>query len=578
MPPPGLRNLPLAKPREFVPPHGDASDWSQVEPLFLKLAGEAPRLRNSKALVRWLLQASELAAFLMEEEARCYIRMTCQTDDPSAERAYLHYIERIEPRAKPHWHRLQKLYLACPQRRKLPRSRWLVHDRETRKDVELFREKSIPLQTQEAKLEQQYQKRMAAMTIAFRGQELTLQQAGRYLEENEREVREEVWRRIAARRLRDRAALDRCYEELLALRYRIARNAGFPSYREYVFRARSRFDYTPRDCEAFHGAVAESVVPLARELQARRARLLGLPRLRPWDLNVDPRGRPPLRPFDGVQTLMDKTQEVFRRIEPSLGQDFARMRSFGLLDLESRKGKAPGGYQHTLEEARLPFIFMNAVGLQRDVETLLHEGGHAFHTLAVRDEPLVLYRHAPLEFCEVASMTMELLAGPHLEVFYAKPEAKRARRAHLEGVVNLLCWIAVIDAFQHWVYTHPRHTRAQRAKEWVRLLDQFGGNEDWSGLESGRARLWHRQPHLFTSPFYYIEYGIAQLGALQVWQRAQRDLDRAVRAYRRALALGRSVPLPDLFRAAGIRFDFSARIVKPLVKRVQRELEALEDA
>ena len=570
--------LPLAQPRSFVPPACDCGDWAQLEPLFLRLAGQAPALRSGKALARWVLDAGELAAALAEEEARRYIRMTCQTDDAGAEKAYLHFVEQIEPKAKPQWHELRKLYLAHPQRRKLPRRRWWVHDREMANEARLYRRQNVPLQTEEARLQQQYQKHMGGLTVAFRGQERTLPEMARFLEEPDRSAREEAWRLTVARLLKERDRFDDCYDRLLKLRRRIARNAGFPDYRAYAFRAQGRFDYGPRECREFHRAVQQTVTPLVRKLRARRARLLGLDRLRPWDLAVDARSRPPLRPFADVAAFVERTQEAFRRIDPAFGAEFTLLRRFGLLDLESRKGKAPGGYQYTLEEARLPFIFMNAVGLHKDLTTLLHEGGHAFHALAVREEPLLLYRHAPLEFCEVASMTLELLAHPHYEVFYSAADAARARRAHLESIVFLLPWIAIVDAFQHWVYTHPDHTRRQRRDAWLALAQRFGGGEDWAGLEEARGCWWHRQPHLFTSPFYYIEYGIAQLGALQVWRRSQQDLGRAVHKFRGALALGRSRPLPELFRAAGLRFDFSERTLKPLIRELERELSALEEA
>jgi oligoendopeptidase F len=570
--------LPIAQPRQFVPTQFDPSDWGQIEQLFRKLIEAAPALRHGKDLVRWLLDGSELASALMEHGTRCYIRMTCHTADPDAERAYLHLVEEIEPKAKPYWFKLQQLYLASPQRRKLPRNRWLVFDRETQKSVELYRPENIPLQTDEAKLEQGYQKALGAMTVKLDGDELTLQQAGRFLEERDRDQREKAWRAIATRRLQDRRELEKRFDRLLAKRSAIARNAGCREYRAYAFKMRSRFDYKPADCKAYHRAVERHIVPLARELHARRAKQLGLARLRPWDLSVDPRGRPPLRPFSDVGMLVERTREIFRRIEPAFAKDFSTLIRFKLLDLESRKGKAPGGYQTALEEARLPFIFMNAVGLQRDVDTLLHEGGHAFHSLAVRDEPLAMYRHAPLEFCEVASMSMELLAHPHMKVFYKPSDAARARRTHLEGVVYVLCWIATIDAFQHWIYTHAGHTGRERRAAWVALLDRFGGNEDWTGLKEERAYLWHRQPHLFCYPFYYIEYGIAQLGALQIWQKAERDLDVAVRKFRRALALGGSKPLPELFRAAGIRFDFSEKTLKPAAAFLRKRLAELEDA
>ncbi|MCZ7643804.1 MAG: M3 family oligoendopeptidase [Planctomycetota bacterium] len=573
-----LDRLKPLQPRRFVPERIDLGDWAQLEPLLQRLDAEGAELPDAQALEAWLLRVSEFGAALYQEEARRYINMTCQTDDPASEAAFLAFVEQIEPRLKPWLQKLDQRYLACPHRAKLPPSRYEVFDRDTRKDVELFREENVPLQTEQAKLAQQYQKTMGAMTVTFRGEELTVLQAGRYLEEPERATREQVYRLISERRLQDRERIEELYEQLLGLRERIGRNAGFGSFREYAFKSNSRFDYTPADCEAFHDAVERHVVPLARKLQERRRRIMGLEQLRPWDLGVDPRGRPPLRPFQGAQELAEKSHEIFRRIDPSLGDDFKILIERELLDLESRKGKAPGGYQHSLEEARLPFIFMNAVGLQRDVQTLLHEGGHAFHALAMRQEPLLSYRHPPLEFCEVASMSMELLAGPHLEVFYAKENADRARRTHREEIVALLPWIATIDAFQHWVYTHAGHTRAERRDAWLATRRRFGGIEDWSGLEEAEACLWHKQGHLFGAPFYYIEYGIAQLGALQVWLNYLNDPRRALAQYRAGLALGRSRPLPELFAAAGIRFDFSAAAVKPLAEVLERELARLEEA
>ena len=374
------------------------------------------------------------------------------------------------------------------------------------------------------------------------------------------------------------AELEEIFELLLEIRQKIARNAGFDNYRDYAFRRLGRFDYAPDDCLRFHEAVEAEVVPVMRELQAERRCQLGLQTLRPWDLAVDALNRPPLRPFEQVEQMVSRTQGIFSQLDPDLAEGFDRMRRLGLLDLDNRKGKAPGGYQSTLAEARLPFIFMNAVGLQRDVETILHEAGHAFHALATREENLYAYRSAPIEFCEVASMSMELLGSEFLEQFYPSPEAKRARRAHLEGVMSVFPWIATVDAFQHWIYTHPGHSRAERTAAWVDSMKRFGGEVDWSGHETARANLWHRQLHIFIHAFYYIEYGIAQLGALQVWANSRADKAAALDSYKRALALGGSRPLPELFSAAGCKFDFSRITMAPLVRDVRSELAKLNGA
>ncbi len=562
-------------PRRFVPVGIDLGEWSALAPLFDLLAARAGECRTVAEFESWIVDGGELSAAIGEEGARRYIAMTCHTDDPAAEGAYLRFVEQVEPAMKPRQFELAKLYLAHPLRGQLPPDRYAVYDRSTRLHVELFREENVPLETEESVLCQQYQKLSGSLTVKFRGEERTLVQMGRYQEEPDRALREEAWKSVAARRLSEEANFDAQFDGLRVLRARIASNAGFPNYRDFAFRARGRFDYGPEDCERFHDAIEAEVMPLQRELQEARRRQLGVDTLRPWDTAVDPLNRPPLRPFADGARLEAGTQEIFDRLDAGLAGDFRLMRERRLLDLDNRKGKAPGGYQYTLSEARLPFIFMNAVGQQRDVETMLHEAGHAFHALASRDEPLAAYRDAPIEFCEVASMSMELLAAGELDVFYSEEEARRARRTHLEGIVGVFPWIATIDAFQHWVYTHPDHTSGERRAAWLRLMDRFGGGIDWTGAEATRASLWHRQLHVFIHPFYYVEYGIAQLGALQVWANARRDPAAALRDYKAGLALGGSRPLPDLFARAGCRFDFSQATLRPLLASVREELARL---
>jgi len=568
-------DLPAYRPRAFVPEKIDLGDWSQIAPLFDALEARAPRCRTAAELERWLLDAGELAAALDEESSRRYIAMTCHTDNEQAEKAHLHFLEQIDPQLKPRQFKLARIFLAHPQRSNLPPERYFVFDRSAQWQVELFRPENVPLETEEAKLSQQYQKLSGALTVSFQGQEQTLVRMGRYLEEPDRAVRQEAWELTARRRLLEAENFEVIFEQLLKLREQIARNAGFTDYLQYAFRARGRFDYTPEDCLNFHQAIEAEVMPAVRRLQSERRAQLGLPALRPWDLGVDPLNKPALRPFDKSETLVAATQEIFNQLDGPLAADFEKMRALRLLDLDNRKSKAPGGYQSTLAESRLPFIFMNAVGLQRDVETILHEAGHAFHALATRPEDLYAYRSAPIEFCEVASMSMELLGNEFLEKFYSPADASRARRDHLEGIVKIFPWIATVDAFQHWIYSHPGHTRAERQKAWLDLMDRFGGDVDWSGYEEARKNLWHRQLHIFIHPFYYVEYGIAQLGALQVWARSKKDKAQALADYHRALALGGSRPLPELFQAAGCRFDFSRQTVQPLIQLVRDELAAL---
>ncbi len=559
-------------PRRFTAGVKNFGQWAEIEPLFLELERRGEALGSVPELEAWLLDQSELGSVLSEEGTRRYIAMTCDTADPDLEGAYLHFLETITPRAKPHWDKLHRQFLASPCRPELDPPRYAVLDRDIENEVKLYRDENVPLQTEDAKLRQQYQKVCGAMTVTFRGEVKTLAQMNPFLEAAERATRQEAWELVAARRKRDRDALNDLFDTMIRLRTQIAANAGFENFRDYQHQAYGRFDYAPRDCLAFHEAVAEFVVPLLRRLREDRRRHLNLDRLRPWDLKVDPLGRPPLRPFSRAEALAEGCSRIFYRIDPDLGRQFERMRGLGLLDLESRVGKAPGGYQSSLEEVRYPFIFMNAAGVDRDVFTLLHEGGHAFHAFATRPEPLLAYRHAPMEFCEVASMTMELFAYDYLDEFYGTEEAGRSRRHHLEQLIELFPWIASIDAFQHWLYLHPEHTRAERDTAWVGLEERFSPGVDWGGLEDFHRASWQRQLHLYEVPFYYIEYGIAQLGALQLWLRRRHDPTAAVADYRRALALGGSRPLPELFEAAGARFDFSSATVGPIIEAVAEAL------
>jgi len=567
-----MKNPPY-KPRQFVPTEIDLTEIAQLEPLFARLKTGLQAVKSVADLEAWLQNQSEVSAALDQSRAIKYIEMTCQTDDPAREMAYLKIIETVEPWLKPRQFELLQILVSNPWLKQLP-AEYAVFARSVEVRVKLYREENVARETEEAKLSQKYQKMIGAMTVTFDGKEQTLPQMSRYLEEANRSRRQAAWEAIGRRRLQDREQLDEIYETMLGLREQIAKAADYPDYRAYTFANYERFDYTPDDCLKLHQAIEKRIVPLARLLQEERKAKLKVDQLRPWDLAVDPEQRPPLRPFAKADELVSKSEKIFRKLDGRLAGFFGLLREFQLVDLENRKGKAPGGYQSTLAEARLPFIFMNAVGMQRDVETLVHEAGHAFHAVAARDQKIHAYRSSPIEFAEVASMSMELLTAPYWNEFYSDADAKRARHDHLEGIIKLFPWIATVDAFQHWIYTHPGHTRKQREECWVDLIKRFGGIEDWTGYEANRASMWHRQLHIFEIPFYYVEYGIAQLGALQLWRQARQNPKKAIDAYLKGLSLGGSRPLPELFTAAGISFDFSDEIIAPLTAEVRETLMA----
>ncbi len=561
----------VERPRKYTPKEIDYSEWDKVKPIFSELIDRS--LTNKEEVENWLLDMSEVFAVISEESSRRYISMTCATDDQEVENAYLHFIENISPRLKPVGDMLDRKLLDCQYSQDLDTKRYDVLIRSTKNQVELFREENIPLETELNKLSQKYQKTMGAMMVNFHDKEHTMQQMGIYLVQNDRNLRKDAFEKSVERRLEDTEKLEDIFDEMLKLRVKVAKNAGFENYRDYMFRRYDRFDYTPADCFAFHKAVEKHVVPLNRAGTKGRQQALSIDSVRPYDVACDRYGRSPLKPFDNTKKLTQGCQEIFHLVDGDLGLQFQKMIDMGLLDLDSRKGKAPGGYQSSLSEVRLPFIFMNVVGLNRDVTTLLHEGGHAFHQFAVSEEPLISYRHAPMEFSEVASMSMEHLGAPHLGVFYSEQEAARARYDQFDGDISILPWIATVDAFQHWIYENPDHTRDERSNYWLELRQRFGAGIDHSGYEKAQRYRWHTQLHIFEVPFYYIEYGIALLGALQVWRNSLTDLPAAVEAYKSALALGGSKPLPDLFTAADTEFDFSDRIIEPVMQNVAAEVE-----
>jgi len=565
-----LETLPPYQPRRFVPAGLELTNRDSVAALYRQLADRP--IDNTDQLEQWLADRSELEAAVAQCQSILYIRMTCQTDDPQRAAAYRTFMDTVVPAVKPLSDKLDRKWLLLTEQLQYQPPRYAVYSRTVRSDVQLYRDANVPLQTQDALLSQQYQTLTGAMTVPFEGRIWPIVQMRKFLLETDRPLRQRAWMAASRRYLQDKDQLDDIFDKMISVRSRIAENAGFSNYRDYKFREYHRFDYTPQDCRQFHAAVRQHLVPLLKEMLGYRAKQMGLDKLRPWDLNTDPLGRAPLRPFETTQQFAAGVYQMFAQLDRQFGEGFRMMMDSGLLDLESRPGKAPGGYQSTLYEARKPFIFMNAIGTNDDLRVLMHEGGHAFHTLACADEPLWAYRHAPMEFCEVASMSMELLAGAHLSVCYDHAQRRRWWREQLETIVRTLVSVAVNDAFQHWLYEHPAHTPHQRNAQWLALNQQYeDGIVDWSGLEDCRASMWQRILHFYQVPFYYIEYGIAQLGALGIWLASLKNRQQAIAQYKTALALGGSRPLTELFAAAGIPFDFSADTIKPLAQAVRSQ-------
>lgn len=536
-------------------------------------------LSDPSALRQWLADRSELESVLAEDFGWRYIHMTCETENESFLKRYQEFIETIQPHLAVVSDQLNRKVLECPHLSALEQEKGFdIMIRSMRKEVEIFREENVPLFTELNTLAQQYARISGAMSVVIDGQELTLQQASVILQETDRDRREMAWRTITERRLKDSAELDDLFTRMVRLRHQVAVNAGFSNFRDYMFKSLGRFDYTPQDCVEFHESVASEVVPLLARLAAVRRERLGVDALRPWDKAVDEEGRAPLKAFNGGKDLLDRSIRVFGRLDPYLGQCLEVMREMGHLDLESRKGKAPGGYNYPLAEIGVPFIFMNATSTLRDLTTLMHEGGHAVHNFLTRDLVLQEFKSPPMEVAELASMSMELMTMDLWDEFFSSTDdLRRARLEQMEDIIETLPWVATIDAFQHWIYEHPMHSVEERRAAWRSLLDRFSdGLTDWSGLYEAKDFLWQKQLHLYEVPFYYIEYGMAQLGAVAIWRNYRLDPRKALAGYKQALSLGYMKSIPEVYATAGIRFSFSKDHIRELTGFLSAELGAIK--
>lgn len=526
----------------------------------------------------WLQKWSDFTAVLHEADAQIYRDVTENTTDKDAEARFELFVDQILPQAKRAEQALKQKLLAFGET--LPIDDTAQMMKRFQAEAAIFRDENVPLLSELIKLANEYDKMIGAMAIEWDGESITMPQANQKLQDPNRDTRERAWRLIMARYAQDREALDELYIKMLRLRRQVARNAGFDSFRAYQWQDLNRFDYTPEDCFTFHDAIEHEVVPVARKYYAELQKALNLDTLRPWDTKVDPSGQP-LKPFSDAAELEEVSHHIFQQVDPVLAQHFAVMRE-SHLDLASRPNKAPGGYCNSFPASKKPYIFMNAVGTHNDVTTLLHEGGHAFHFMESSAQPLVWNHNGPMEFCEVASMAMELLSAPYLTKeqggFYNESDMRRAyTQKLLDTPIFFLPYMAVVDAFQHWVYADAPEevTAADLDAKWSELWDRFMVGIDYSGLQDEKESGWHRKLHIFTVPFYYIEYGLAQIGALQVWRNAMKDQAQAVADYRTALALGDTRPLPDLFRAAGATFAFDRQVVGELMGLVNQQLEQL---
>lgn len=553
----------------FIHDDIDGASWESIEPYMNDLRDRT--LSCSNCLETFIADRSNLSEVISEARARLYIDMTCHTDDEDIQKAWMAFVENVQPKLSEYSDILNRRLIEHKAVQELP-ERFDILVKGLKTDIEIFREENIPLNTQATKLVTEYNEICGAQMVEFDDEQKTFAQMAIYLENTDRSIREAAWKAVSERRFEDNERISEIYDELIQIRHQIATNAGYEGFQQYMFASMHRYDYTIEDCLEFHDSIESVCQPLRLRTDEEREQELGLGSLRPWDMGVDVKGRPPLQPFNEVQEMVDGCSRIFHTMSEELGNYFDQLDTNDCLDLDSRKGKAPGGYQYYLQKSRMPFIFMNAAGTQRNVETMIHEAGHAFHSFYSGHLDLIHERDSPIEFAEVASMSMELLTHPHWEEFYDAKNADRARRKHLEDIISFMPWMATIDAFQYWVYANPNHSREERAERWLELAERFGPKVDMSGFEEIHKVSWQRQGHLFGVPFYYVEYGIAQLGALQMWKYHRRDTEDALTRYKAGLSLGYTRGLTELFEASGLELSFSESYVGSLIGEIDDAL------
>jgi oligoendopeptidase F len=560
--------------RNFISKDQEINNWEDIKNYFDNLKNRS--INSIDDFNQWLEDISETEAFISENLGKRYIAMTIDTTDKKASESYMNFVQNIQPKLSPIFNELEKQLFKNEYANQINEDGFGIMLKRTKTSLELYREENIPLNTKESELTKKYGAIAGKQSIEWEGKEITMQEASEFLKNTDRSIRKEAFEKISDVRLKDADKLDLLFEELVDLRQQKAKNAGFSNFRDFKHTSMNRFDYTPDDCKEFHKTVKEIVVPIIKEFKQDNLNKLGFENFKPWDTSVDPEGKEPLKPFKTGKELLEKTTLIFDKIKDEFGANLREMDRIGHLDLESKKGKSPGGYNYPLYETGVPFIFMNAVGSQRDLVTMVHEGGHAMHSFLTKSLRLTSYKSLTSEIAELASMSMELISMDYWDTFYtSKDDLKRAKKEQIIGTIDIIPWIAQVDEFQHWIYENHDSGIEKRNDKWVELCSEYGfGLTDWTGYEDTLKHSWKRQLHIFEVPFYYIEYAISQLGSLGVWKNYQSNNEKGVNDYKNALSLGYTKSIPEVFETAGTKLDFSKQNISELISFVKNELKA----
>ncbi|WP_234123748.1 M3 family oligoendopeptidase [Clostridium hydrogenum] len=549
-------------------------DEKELEGNFQKLLDR--KINSPEDLKKWLVDESKLYDGVKEKLSRNYFATNCYSDNKEIKATYEHDNEVIWPLLKKYGELLDKFFYNSEYRNQLGS----YYDNLVKKranSIEIFRKENIDIEVKEDKLCTKYYDITGNMSVMWNNEEKTLQQMSVYMKDSDREMRKNAWTLVQNRRLKDSKELDEIMDNLVKLRNEKALNADCKDFVEFMFKKLERFSYTPEDCIELQESVLKSVVPIVNEIRDRHKEEIKVEDYRPWDVSAVKEGQKPLKPYNNVNELIDGVLKIFKKKDEIFFNTLNKMKNSETLDLESRKAKSPGGFCDVFRVSNTSCIFMNEAQSQDDLATLTHEGGHSVHNTLTSNIEIADYAEMPSETAELASMSMELICMDSWDVFYKdEEELKRAKREHLEGIIEFLPWGVLVDRFQHWMYSHPEHSAEERNEKFAEMAKQFQFQTvDFSGYEDALKNFWKKQLHIFEVPFYYIEYVMAQLGALQIWRNYKKDPKRAIESYKKALSLGSSVSIPEVYAAAEIKFDFSENMIKELMEFVKSELDKL---
>lgn len=549
--------------------------WNDLKPYADILSGYEPS--SVEDYGRWIENWFEFGLVVAEEYHWRYIRQSQNTADPDAKKRYNEYFSGIENQVTLLNNQLEKKALSSPYLYQFEAKGFDIIKRAWQSNNDLFVESNVELQSQSDIKANEYNAIRGPMVVILDNEALTLQQAATRLEWPQREKREEAWLATRNKMYESKDAFDAVMDSLIKIRHQIALNAGFENYRDYMFKKLQRFDYGTKEAFDYHEAVEKKVVPLLTKIYTKQKETLGLDKLRPWDTDCDPYNRQEIKAFDNTDEFIEKMEQSAHAIDPDFGRTISDMKKNNMFDVDSRPNKTSGAYNASMPISRTSFMSGNFTGVVHDLVTGVHEGGHAWHAYLMMDLSLTGNEGVPMEMAELASMSMELISHDQWHRFMPdEEECNRAKLKHYQDILYVMVLVAKMDSFQHALYENPAMTPAQRHEAFKKVEERYDtGCIDYSGLEHLRNAYWHNQRHLFGMPFYMLEYGFAQTGALGINKNYDENPDLALQQYKKALSSGYQIILPELYKTAGVEFDFGVNKLDELMAYLEPKIEGL---